>query len=109
MKNEMKDEMGGDAIEEFVGLKPKMYSILVGDSSESKKAKGVNKSVVAKISYNECEDVFLNKKCVRHSMNRIQSKNHSTGTYEISKIYLFCFDDKIYVLNNEIDALVLGG
>ena len=25
----MKDETGGDAIEEYVGLKPKMYSFLV--------------------------------------------------------------------------------
>ena len=33
----MKDETGGVAIEEFVGLKPKMYSFLV-DNSEHKKA-----------------------------------------------------------------------
>ena len=31
----------GVAIEEFVGLKPKMYSCLV-DNGEHKKAKGVN-------------------------------------------------------------------
>ena len=37
----MKDESGDVAIEEFVGLKPKMYSFLV-DNSENKKAKGVN-------------------------------------------------------------------
>ena len=39
----IKDETGGVAIEEFVGLKPKMYSFLV-DNSEHKKAKGVNRS-----------------------------------------------------------------
>ena len=39
----MKDEAGGVAIKEFVGLKPKMYSFSVDDSSEHKKAKGVNK------------------------------------------------------------------
>ena len=32
----MKDEIGGVAIEEFVGLKPKMYSFLI-DNSEHKK------------------------------------------------------------------------
>ena len=37
----MKDESGDVAIEEFVGLKPKMYSVLV-DNSENKKAKSVN-------------------------------------------------------------------
>ena len=38
----MKDETGVVAIEEFVGLKPKMYSFLV-DKNEHKKAKGMNK------------------------------------------------------------------
>ena len=35
----MKDETGGVAIEEFVGLKPKMYSFLVGNSEHKKKDK----------------------------------------------------------------------
>ena len=34
----MKDETAGVAIKEFVGLKSKMYSFLVDDSSEHKKA-----------------------------------------------------------------------
>ena len=33
----MKDQTGGVAIEEFVGLKPKMYLYLVSDNSEHKK------------------------------------------------------------------------
>ena len=47
----MKDETGGVAVEEFVGLKPKMYSFLV-DNIEHKKAKRVDKNVVAAIGYN---------------------------------------------------------
>ena len=43
----MKDETAGVAIEEFVGLRPKMYSHLVDVNSEHKKAKGVNKNVAA--------------------------------------------------------------
>ena len=35
----MKDETACVAIEEFVGLKPKMYSFLIDDSSEQKKPK----------------------------------------------------------------------
>ena len=50
-----------------------------------KKAKGVNRNIVATISHNEYKDVLLNKKCLRHSMNRIQSKDHKIGTYEINK------------------------
>ena len=104
----IKDETTGVAIEEFVGLKPKMYSYLVNDNSEHKKAKGVNRNVVATISHNEYKDVLLNKKCLRHSMNRIQSKDHRIGTYEINKISLSCFHDKIYIEKNGCDGLALG-
>ena len=41
-------------------------------------------------------------------MSRIQSKYHRIGTYEINKISLFCFDDKIYIQNNGYDRLGLG-
>ena len=78
----MKDETWGVAIEEFVALNPKTCSFLV-DNSEHKKVKGVNRNVnvVATISHNEYKDALLNNKCVRHSMNRIQSKDHRIGTY----------------------------
>ena len=88
----MKDGTAGVAIEEFVELKPKMYSYLVNDNSEHKKEKGV----------------LLNKKCFRHSMNRIQSKDHKIGTYEVNTISLSCFDGKIFIRNNACDGLALG-
>ena len=70
---EIKDETGGVAIKEFIGLKPKIYSFLVDDSNEHRKAKGINKNVVETISHNEYKNVLLNKKCLRHAMNRSQS------------------------------------
>ena len=103
MNNETEDV----AIEEFVGLKPKMYSFLV-DRSEHKKAKSVNRNVVATISHNEYKDALLNNKCIRHSMNRIQCKDHRIGKYKINKISLSCFDDKTYIQNNGYDGLALG-
>ena len=93
----MKDETGGVAIEEFGGLKPKMYLFLVGDNSEHKKTKDENKNVVATISHNEYKDHLLNNKRIRRSKNRNRSKDHRIGTYEINKISLPCFDDKIYI------------
>ena len=41
-------------------------------------------------------------------MNRIQSKDHRTGTYEIKKISLSCFDDKIFIQNNGCDGIALA-
>ena len=42
---------------------------------------------------------MLNRKCLRHLINRFQSKNHRIGTYEINKIY---------TLNNGYDGLAFG-
>ena len=38
----MKDELNGVKINEFVGLKSKMYSLISFDGKEINKAKGVN-------------------------------------------------------------------
>ena len=70
-----------------------------------KKANVVNKIAVAAKSYNEYKYVLLNR---RHSMNRIQSKDHRIEAYEINKISWSCFDAKIYIQNNGYDGLALG-
>ena len=41
-------------------------------------------------------------------MNKIQSKDHRIGTYEINNNSMSCFDDKIFVQNNGYGALALG-
>ena len=38
-------------------------------------------------------------------MKRIQSNLHETGTYDINKISLSCFDDKRYILDDGINTL----
>ena len=84
----MKDKTASVSNEEFAGLKPKMYLYLVDDNSEHKKAKGVKRNIVAIVSHNKYKIVWLNKKCLRHSMKRTQSKDHKYGAYEINKISL---------------------
>ena len=49
---------------------------------------------------------LFNQKVLRHKMKRIQSKKHKFGTYEIDKISLSCFDDKGFVLDDGIHALI---
>ena len=89
-------------------LKPIIDSFLVDNNIEHKEEKSVNKSVDRTISQNKYKYVFLNNKCLRHSVNRNQSKNYKKGKYEISKVSLSCFDDKIYIQNNGYNGLVLG-
>ena len=56
------------------------------------------------IEFSEFKNVLFGKN-IRHKMKRIQSKKHKLGTYEIDKISLSCFDDKRYVLDDEIHML----
>ena len=86
----MKDESEGKIIDEFVGLKSKMYSMLSDDGKESNTGKGLSIAT----EFNEFKDTLFNKKVLRYKMTRIQSKNHKGGTYEINKISLSCFDEK---------------
>ena len=67
----MKDEYGGAIIDQFIGLKSKMYSIKKINGSESSTTKGVNIAT----ELNEFKDVLFNKKVIRHKMKRIQAKN----------------------------------
>ena len=97
----MKDEYGGVIIDEFVGLKSKMYSIKKIDGKESNTAKGVNIAT----EFNEFKDVLFNKKIIRHKMKKIQAKKYKIGTYEIDKISLSCLDDKRYLLDDVIHTL----
>ena len=79
----MKDEFSGKIISDFIELKSKMYSLIVADSEEVKKAKGVNKKIVKKIRHKEFADVLFNKRMIRHNVKTIQSKSHRIGTYDI--------------------------
>ena len=97
----MKDEFDRVIVEEFIGLKSKTYSMKKIDGKELKTAKGVNTTT----EFNEFKDVLFAKKIIRHKMNRIQSKKHKLGTYEIDKISLSCFDDRRYVLDDRIHTL----
>ena len=52
------------------------------------------------LQHNENKDVLFNKKCIRHSINRTESKENRIGTYKINKISFSCSDDKVYIQNN---------
>ena len=78
-----------------------MYSLISADDEEVMKAKGVNKE----IRHKEFIDVLFNKIVIKHNMKRVQIKLHRTGTYDVCKISLSCFDDKIYILDSGVNSL----
>ena len=101
----MKDELKGKIINESVGLKTKMFSLVSVGGKENKKTKGVNKNVVKSFRHRELVDVLFNRKIMRHNMERIQRKLHRIWTYDVCKISLFFFDDKRYLLDDGINSL----
>ena len=60
----MKDTSKEKISDEFVELRPTMYSIKDVDVKENEEAKGVNKYVVKNVTHNEFVDVLFNKEVV---------------------------------------------
>ena len=103
-----KDEAAGKVINEFAGLKSKMYSYTIRDK-EHKKAKGVKKNVVKnEIKHQNYLEVLYNGKTMYHQMNTIRSESHQINSYHLNKVSLSPFDDKRYILDDEITSLAYG-
>ena len=69
----------------------------------------MKKNVVAALIHNECKNDLLYNQSLRHSMNRIQSKSHRIGIYEINEVSLSCFGDKVHMdTSNGCGGLALG-
>ena len=97
----MKDETASVPIKEFVGLRSKMYSLLVGDK-EKKTAKGIKKSVIRKsLSHAAYRDVLLNEEVTKATMNLIRSARHKLFSITCNKLALSAYDDKRYVLEDK--------
>ena len=80
----MKDESEGKIIDEFIGLKSKMYFMKNIDGKESNTAK-VLVNIAAE--FNEFKDTLLNKKMIRHKMRRIQGKNIKWDHTKLTKYH----------------------
>ena len=76
-----KNEVAGKCIEEFVGLRAKLYSFKMIEGEESKKCKGVNKPVVKKsITYEDYKTCLFTGKEQLKKMNVIRSYDHEIYT-----------------------------
>ena len=103
-----KDETGGKQIEEFVGLRPKLYSYKLHEK-EHKKCKGVKKSVVVKtITHEDYKNCLISKKEQLRTMNVIRSHLHDIYTEQINKVALSADDDKRIILADGMHTLAIG-
>lgn len=120
-----KDELNGDIITAFVGLRAKCYAVqslnnnsyknkkdekkkinkrrqaICGKffNEDIKKSKGVKKSVVAgKISFNDYIECIQNSCEIKAKQNTIRSIKHNVYTIQQEKVALSPFDDKRYLI-----------
>ena len=104
-----KDEADGKVIDEFVGLRAKLYSYKMFEGEESKKCKGVKKSVVKKsIAHEDYKKCFFTGKEQLRTMNVIRSHKHEVYTEEVNKIALCPDDDKRHILEDGVHTLAFG-
>ena len=94
-----KDECNGVPPQHFVGLRPKLYSILVTDAMSKTKAKGVSMRYTEKYlrhgAYVKC---LREGTCVTATYNQIRSRHHRLTTDTVRKVALSSFYDKRWLL-----------
>ena len=104
-----KDEVAGDNIKEFVGLRAKLYSFKTEDGTEKKKCKGIKKAVVAKsIRHENYKTCLQTGKEQYRTQTILRSYEHEIYMEEINKIALSAADDKRYLLKDSYDTLAWG-
>lgn len=129
-----KDELNGNIITSFVGLRAKCYAVQSLDDNaysvkdrkrenkrkralcgkyyneDMKKSKGVKKNVVSrKISFDDYVNCIQNHCEMSATQNTIRSIKHNVYSIKQHKIALSPFDDKRYLIKpNKIETLAWG-
>ena len=104
-----KDETNGNIIKEFVGLKSKMYSILLDNNKNKNTCKGTTKTVKdIYLKHDKYKSCLENIKIECTDNHVIRSINHQLYLMKMNKIALNPFDDKRYILNDNITTLAYG-
>ena len=104
-----KDEAGGKIIEEFVGLRAKLYSYKMHEGKEAKKCKGVKGCVVEKtITHQDYKRCLFNGGKQYRKMNVFRSRKHEIFTEEVNKVALSGDDDKRKILLDRIHTHAYG-
>ena len=105
----MKDECSGEIMEGFVGLRAKLYATKMNDGKESKKCKGINKTVTKNdIAFDDYKDVLFNQTVQMRKMNVIRSYKYDIYTETVNKTALSGDDDKRIVSSDKIHTMAYG-
>ena len=105
----MKDEAGGKIIEEFVGLRAKLYSYKMFEGKTEKKCKGIKKSIIKNnISFDDYKKCLMRGVEQIRKMNVIRSHKHEIFSETVNKVALSADDDKRIILADGVSTNALG-
>ena len=105
----MKDECSGEVMVGFVGLRAKLYATKMDTGVESKKCKGINKTVTKNdIAFEDYKNVLFNQTKEMRKMNVIRSYKHEIYTETVNKTALSGDDDKRIVSSDRIRTMAYG-
>jgi hypothetical protein len=100
----MKDEVPGDEIVEWIGLKAKMYSFLTESGINKFTSKGIPKASKTLggsfLTHDDYRNSYFNETNVPVSMHSIRSYKHNVYTIKMTKGGLSSDDDKRHLLSN---------
>ena len=95
----LKDEMKGELIEEFVGVKSKMYSIKTLNDNKLV-GKGIQRQILKKCFNHEIyKSCLFDNKLSYAKMRSIRSKNHDIHSLEQNRLAISPLDDKRYYVD----------
>ena len=101
-----KDELAGVPLQKFIGLKPKMCSILASMASKKHQQKAVSRCAQRKMTHDVYRKVLESgqvHKGNKHS-NWIQKTFKSCTQFKQKSFSLSCFDDKRFILDDGIQT-----
>ena len=108
-----KDEISGHIMTEFTGLRSKMYAFTTSLGETKKTAKGIKRNVIKnELTFDDYKDQIFNpevyKRRVYKENTRIRSFGHESFTMTQKKAGLSGFDNKRYILDDNIHTLGHG-
>ena len=105
----MKDELGGQIMDEFEPLRPKIYSYTMHKSIDHKKSKIQNEVCHQTRKKNWGLQKFPeNNKVVLRSQQRLRSKADNVFTEKFSKIFFSAYVDKVIQSPDEVISIPYG-
>ena len=111
----MKDEVNGNVLHEFVGLRPKLYSFnpsfvdVDGKEKVKRVAKGVSHHITEQhLKHEHYRDSLFELSRYRADMNIFKSEGHVIHSVNIKKVALSAFDTKRWLCDDAVSTLAHG-